>query len=83
MPSEFFKILGTVRIWYSKDSTPKPLMLSQILSVAVVLLWIVVATGTAKKSFTGELFHAPCLANLKPKERQSDRQELNDVETGT
>ena len=30
------------------------------------------AAGTAKKSFTGELFHAPCLANLKPKDQLSD-----------
>jgi hypothetical protein len=41
---------------------------SQILSVAVILLWIVVALGTAKGAYTGKLFYAPCVANLKPKE---------------
>jgi tellurite resistance protein TehA-like permease len=40
-------------------------VLGTILSVAVVILWIVVAVGTAKGAFSGELFFAPCLANLK------------------
>ena len=42
--------------------------MSQILSVAVILLWIVVALGTAKGAYSGKLFYAPCVANLKPKE---------------
>ena len=50
MPSEFFKVLGT------------------IFTVAVVLLWIVVAAGTARGVWSGRLFYAPCLANL-PKEK--------------
>jgi hypothetical protein len=40
----------------------------QILSIAVILLWIVVALGTAKGACSGKLFYAPCVANLKPKQ---------------
>jgi tellurite resistance protein TehA-like permease len=67
MPSQFFKIFGIV-------STPLPTRsvrsdsLVQILSVAVILLWIVVALGTVKGAYSGELFYAPCVANLKPKQ---------------
>jgi len=34
----------------------------------VILLWIVVALGTAKGACSGKLFYAPCVANLKPKQ---------------
>lgn len=40
-------------------------VLGTIFSVAVILLWIVVAAGTAKGAYSGELFYAPCLKNLK------------------
>ncbi|KIW04163.1 uncharacterized protein PV09_04970 [Verruconis gallopava] len=40
-------------------------VLGTIFSVAVVLLWMVVATGTAMKAWTGELFFAPCLDDWK------------------
>lgn len=40
-------------------------VLGTIFGVAVILLWIIIAAGTAKGAWTGELFHAPCLANLK------------------
>lgn len=46
MPSETFKILGT------------------IFSVAVILLWFVVAARTAEGAWNGKLFYAPCLAQL-------------------
>lgn len=39
----------------------------QVLSVAVILLWIVVALRTAKGAYSGKLFYAPCVATLKPK----------------
>lgn len=53
MPSELFKVLGT------------------IMSVAVVVLWCVVAAGTAKGAWSGRLFYAPCLKNLdKEHERE-------------
>lgn len=40
-------------------------VLGTIFGVAVIILWIVIALGTAKGAWTGELFYAPCLANLK------------------
>ncbi|OCT49910.1 Sulfite efflux pump SSU1 [Cladophialophora carrionii] len=43
-----------------------------ILSVAVILLWCVVATGTAKGAWSGDLFYAVCLKNLPPKRANGD-----------
>ncbi|KAB2571223.1 Sulfite efflux pump SSU1 [Lasiodiplodia theobromae] len=40
-------------------------VLGQVFSVAVILLWCLVAARTAKGAWTGKLFFAPCLANLK------------------
>jgi tellurite resistance protein TehA-like permease len=40
-------------------------VLGTVFSVAVILLWCVVAAGTARGAWTGQLFYAPCLANLK------------------
>jgi len=40
-------------------------VLGTVFGTAVIALWIVIAAGTAKGAYTGELFHAPCLANLK------------------
>ena len=40
-------------------------VLGTIIAVAVVLLWIVVAAGTARGAWRGHLFYAPCLKNLK------------------
>lgn len=45
-------------------------VLGTIFSVAVTLLWIVVASGTLRKALTGELFFAPCLKDLEGKEKQ-------------
>ncbi|KAF2402110.1 C4-dicarboxylate transporter/malic acid transport protein [Trichodelitschia bisporula] len=42
-------------------------VLGMIFNCCVILLWFVVAAGTVKGVWTGKLFHAPCLANLKPK----------------
>jgi hypothetical protein len=53
---------------------------TQILSVAVILLWIVVAAGTAKGAYSGELFYAPCVANLQPKEQVPDTDSSDDGE---
>ena len=50
-----------------------------ILSVAVILLWCVVATGTAKGAWSGELFYAVCLKNLPPKQSDRDRDPSSDV----
>lgn len=46
-------------------------VLGTILSVAVIILWCVVATGTLRGALDGRLFCAPCLANL-PKKEESD-----------
>ena len=40
-------------------------VLGQIFSVAVILLWCGVAARTVKGAWSGKLFHAPCLNNLK------------------
>jgi len=39
-------------------------VLGTIFAVMVVLLWVVVFTGTVKGAWSGQLFHAPCLRNL-------------------
>ncbi|KAH7167539.1 voltage-dependent anion channel [Fusarium sp. MPI-SDFR-AT-0072] len=46
-----------------------------MISLSVILLWIVVATRTAKLAITGEMFHAPCLKDLRDKSQAagSDR----------
>ena len=46
-------------------------VLGTILSIAVMVLWCVVAVGTARGAWSGKLFHAPCLKNL-PKYQQID-----------
>ncbi|MCJ1314790.1 Plasma membrane sulfite pump involved in sulfite metabolism [Xylographa vitiligo] len=46
-------------------------VLGTILSVAVTLLWIMVASGTIKKAVTGDIFFAPCLKDLEGKEEQA------------
>jgi hypothetical protein len=68
MPSQFFKIFGIVSCSFLKPEIFRLLLFSQILSVAVILLWIVVAIGTAQGAYSGKLFYAPCVASLKPKE---------------
>ncbi|KAL2006650.1 hypothetical protein VTN00DRAFT_9318 [Thermoascus crustaceus] len=48
----------------SRGSSLPPRRLFDILSISVVILWIVVAIGTAKGAISGKLFYAPCLAYL-------------------
>ncbi|KAF2849923.1 C4-dicarboxylate transporter/malic acid transport protein-like protein [Plenodomus tracheiphilus IPT5] len=43
-------------------------VLGTIFAVAVILLWCVVAAGTARGAWNGRLFYAPCLKNLPKKE---------------
>jgi tellurite resistance protein TehA-like permease len=43
-------------------------VLGTIFAVAVILLWCVVAAGTAKGAWNGRLFNAPCLKNLPKKD---------------
>jgi tellurite resistance protein TehA-like permease len=40
-------------------------VLGTIFGAAVILLWVVIAVRTARGAYSGELFRAPCLANLK------------------
>ena len=55
-------------------------VLGTVLSVAVILLWCVVAFGTAKGAWSGELFYAVCLKNLPAKTKeQIDKNTANVV----
>lgn len=45
-------------------------VLGTIFAVSVVLLWIVVAAGTARGAWRGNLFYAPCLNNLKKQQKK-------------
>jgi tellurite resistance protein TehA-like permease len=56
-------------------------VLGTMFSACVVLLWVVVAVGTVKGALSGELFYAPCLANLKREQREEEERE-EDVEKG-
>lgn len=57
-------------------------VLGTIFGAAVVLLWVVIAVGTAKGAYSGEMFRAPCLVNLKP-EPQLAPQDGAETETAT
>ena len=41
----------------------------QIISLSVLLLWIMVAARTVHLVYTGEMFFAPCLKDLRGKEQ--------------
>jgi len=51
--------------------------LGTVFSAAVVIFWIVVATGTAMGAWSGRLFYAPCLANLKSKDETVDNKAVS------
>ena len=57
-------------------------VLGTIFSVAVIMLWCVVATGTVRGAIDGKLFHAPCLANLPKREDDSEGAENGEKEKG-
>lgn len=50
-------------------------ILGTIFAVAVILLWCVVAAGTARGAWNGCLFNAPCLKNLPKKEDERAQDE--------
>lgn len=54
-------------------------MLGTVFGTAVIALWVVIASGTARGAWSGELFHAPCLANLR-KERNVGKNSVGDEE---
>lgn len=45
-------------------------VLGTIFSLSVTLLWIVVASGTLYRAYTGEIFAAPCLKDVEAKEEE-------------
>ncbi|KAM0719544.1 hypothetical protein Q7P37_003674 [Cladosporium fusiforme] len=55
-------------------------VLGTIFGVAVILLWVVIAAGTARGAYSGEMFKAPCLDNLKD-EQQPAPQDGAETET--
>jgi hypothetical protein len=58
---------------HSRFSHPKTDFLKrQVFSTAVTLLWIMVACGTIKRAYTGDMFFAPCLKDLEGKEAQAE-----------
>lgn len=48
-------------------------VLGTIFGTAVIVLWVVIAAGTARGAWSGELFHAPCLANLRRQQEAAER----------
>lgn len=54
-------------------------VLGTVFGTAVIGLWIVIACGTARGAWSGELFHAPCLANLR-KEREDGERAIGEEE---
>jgi len=48
-------------------------VLGTIFSVAVTLLWIMVAIRTVKRAATGDMFFAPCLKDLEGMKEQAER----------
>jgi tellurite resistance protein TehA-like permease len=55
-------------------------VLGTIFGIVVILLWMVVAAGTARGAWRGHLFYAPCLKNLKKNEHASSSALGRDVE---
>ncbi|KAF2162379.1 hypothetical protein M409DRAFT_69255 [Zasmidium cellare ATCC 36951] len=47
-------------------------VLGTIFATAVVLLWVFIFACTAQGAWSGKLFHAPCLANLKREDLVQD-----------
>jgi tellurite resistance protein TehA-like permease len=50
-------------------------VLGTMLAVVVVLLWCVVAANTLRGAWSGRLFYAPCLKNLKQDEKEEQVEE--------
>ncbi|KAH7353643.1 voltage-dependent anion channel [Plectosphaerella cucumerina] len=44
--------------------------LTMVFSLCVFLLWLVVAVHTLRQALTGEIFHAPCLKDIREKGQQ-------------
>jgi hypothetical protein len=46
----------------------------QVLAISVILLWLLVATGTVKNVLYGNLFQAPCLREMEKKAAAMERE---------
>ncbi|KAF9741482.1 hypothetical protein PMIN06_010573 [Paraphaeosphaeria minitans] len=57
-------------------------VLGTIFSVAVIILWCIVMTGTVRGAIDGRLFCAPCLANLPKKEEDITEPDESERELG-
>ncbi|KAF3762647.1 hypothetical protein M406DRAFT_46308 [Cryphonectria parasitica EP155] len=68
--------LGVFSISTITFGTELPSMFFKVLgtmfSVAVILLWCVVAAGTARGAWSGKLFYAPCLRNLPQVQQEEE-----------
>jgi C4-dicarboxylate transporter/malic acid transport protein len=51
-------------------------ILGTIFSVAVILLWLIVALGTARGAISGKLFQAPCVAQYEQELRKGEAGKL-------
>ena len=56
------------------------MVLGTVFSIAVILLWCIVAVGTVRGAWDGRLFHAPCLANLPPKGDEKEKEYHGQIE---
>ncbi|KAL4791362.1 voltage-dependent anion channel [Aspergillus venezuelensis] len=54
-------------------------VLGTIISLCVVVLWLVVSAGTLKGVVSGQMFQAPCLAELRAKAQAEAQEEVKDV----
>jgi len=50
-----------------------------VLASSVILLWLVVAVGTAKNMLFGNLFEAPCLREMERRANAAAEKEHQDV----
>jgi hypothetical protein len=54
--------------------------LSMVFLVSLIILWLFVASVTLAKSITRTIFVAPCLADMKPRVRESGSASASDSE---
>ncbi len=71
LDSTFLKVLTMVSERVLECRGYRSMLTSlQIFSCSVLALWLLVAARTLLQAITGEIFHAPCLKELRPKEEQ-------------
>ncbi|KAI0477352.1 voltage-dependent anion channel [Xylariaceae sp. FL0804] len=66
-------VFATCTILLGKDLDSMAFnVLAMIFSASVFLLWLLVGIRTVHMAITGQIFHAPCLQDLRPKHAQVD-----------